>query len=131
MPINLDHRGYHYNIQGLRALCVISVLIFHINKNWLPGGFIGVDLFFIISGYIVTSVIIRAQEKGQYSIRHFYLNRLKRIVPAYIVMLAFTALIMGILLTPNDFTFFKESLKKALLFQSNIYFSTFGNFLWD
>ncbi|PJD96602.1 MAG: acyltransferase [Legionella sp.] len=121
-------REYHYDIQGLRALSVFSVLIFHINKNFLPGGFIGVDLFFIISGYIVTSVILRAKDKGQYSIKSFYLNRIKRIIPAYVIMLAVTTLIMGILLTPNDFMFFKASLKKALLFQSNSYFAHSGNY---
>ena len=119
---------YRQDIQGLRALSILSVFLFHIDKNLLPGGFIGVDLFFVISGYIVTSVIIKAKERNNFFIRDFYINRVKRIVPSYITMLSITAFVMAILLTPTDFQFFKDSIKYALLFNTNYYFANFGNY---
>ena len=119
---------YRPDIQGLRALAIISVFLFHINKKLLPGGFLGVDLFFVISGFIVTSIISNRLQKTSFSLKYFYLNRIKRIVPAYAVMLAITTCAMSILLIPSDFVFFKESLLHALIFKSNHYFSIFGDY---
>jgi peptidoglycan/LPS O-acetylase OafA/YrhL len=80
------------DIQGLRAIAVLAVFLFHINKSWLPGGFVGVDIFFVISGYLITSHMIK-NGVTRNSIVIFYLKRLKRIMPALLVMM----LVAGVL----------------------------------
>ena len=72
---------YRSDIDGLRALAVLSVVLFHIDPAWVPGGFIGVDIFFVISGFLITGIIVRGIENGQFSIKEFYRRRIKRIVP--------------------------------------------------
>lgn len=78
---------YRNDIQSFRALAVIVVIIFHFNKDWLPGGFIGVDVFFVISGYLISGIIIKQTDRGTFNYGSFMVNRIKRIVPAYFVML--------------------------------------------
>ncbi|WP_196588003.1 acyltransferase family protein [Aliivibrio fischeri] len=120
--------SYRADIQGLRALAVSSVIIFHFNKEWLPGGFIGVDIFLVISGFLITSIILNQKKQEAFSFRKFYLNRFIRIAPAYCALLMVVTIAMSILLTPQDFDFFYESLKHSLYFASNQYFSDFGNY---
>lgn len=120
--------SYREDIQGLRALAVLSVITFHVNKEWLPGGFIGVDIFLVISGFLITSIIIKQQEIKNFSFKHFFINRVKRIVPAYFVLLAVVTYCMAILLTPTDYKFFYDSLKSSIYFASNQYFSSFGDY---
>lgn len=116
------------DIQGLRAIAVMAVILFHTNKNWLPGGFVGVDVFLVISGFLITSIISRQQQSGRFKFSEFYLSRLKRIVPAYVALLAIVSGVMAVLLTPDDFRFFEKSLKAAAYFNSNQYFAGFGNY---
>ena len=111
------------DIQGLRAFAVLAVIIFHVNHDWLPGGFIGVDIFFVISGYLITGIVLAQKEKGTYSFLSFYSSRVRRIAPAYFFLLAGTAMVMAALLTPRDFDSFHDSLKSAAYFNSNNYFS--------
>lgn len=111
------------DIQGLRALAVLAVIVFHVNDNWLPGGFIGVDIFFVISGYLITGILLRQKAQGGFSFPSFYASRLLRIVPVYFLVLAFATAAMAILFIPRDFDSFYESLKSAVLFNSNNYFS--------
>lgn len=117
-PLRLD-------IQGLRAIAVLAVIIFHINKEWLPSGFIGVDIFFVISGFIVSSIILNNKN---FNFINFYRKRINRIVPAYLLLLSTCAVISTILLTHHDLKYFLESLKYSLYFYSNNYFSTFGDY---
>ncbi|MFZ6045139.1 acyltransferase family protein [Pseudomonas sp. CR3202] len=116
------------DVQGLRAIAVLAVIIFHANKAWLPGGFIGVDIFLVISGFLITSIILRQREQGRFSVKDFYLGRFRRIVPAYLVLLVAVTAVMAALLTPTDFKFFKKSLNAALYFNSNHYFAGFGDY---
>lgn len=118
--------GLRLDIQGLRALAVLAVILFHINAEWLPGGFTGVDVFFVISGFIVSRVILQMGEG--FSWKDFFVGRIRRIVPAYAVMLAGVALVGGLLLTPNDFTLFEKSLTSALAFVSNQHFANAGGY---
>lgn len=111
------------DIQGMRAIAVLSVIVYHIDKEWLPGGFAGVDMFFVISGYLITSLILSRRAVGHFSFAEFYYGRVRRIVPAYLVMLAFTSLFAAILFTPNDFLTFRKSLEAALVFSSNHHFA--------
>lgn len=116
------------DIQGVRALAVLSVIIFHVDKDWMPGGFVGVDIFLVVSGFLITSIILGKKERGGFSYIQFYTSRVKRIVPAYVLFLSVVAIIMATLLTPQDFKFFYESLKSALMFDSNRYFAEFGDY---
>ena len=87
------------DIQILRAISVLAVIVFHLEERWLPGGFLGVDVFFVISGFLITGIIIRALNSGIFSIRGFYLRRIKRLFPALAVMLLVT-LVLGIVALP-------------------------------
>ncbi|TRO14222.1 acyltransferase [Ectopseudomonas mendocina] len=122
------HTAFRQDIQGLRAIAVLAVILFHVNNTWLPGGFIGVDVFFVISGYLITSIITRQRRTGNFHFLSFYKSRIKRIVPAYLFLLALVASAMVILLTPTDFAFFWKSLRSALYFSSNYYFADFGDY---
>lgn len=92
----------------------------------MPAGFIGVDIFFVISGYIISNILL--EEGKSLNWRRFYWARVKRIVPAYVVMLSIVCAASALLLTPVDFAFFKSSLRSALLFVSNRYYSGFGDY---
>ena len=81
------HAKYRPDIDGLRAIAVISVVIFHAFPNLIPGGFIGVDIFFVISGYLISTIIMGSLEKGSFSLLDFYDRRIRRIFPALIVVM--------------------------------------------
>lgn len=115
--------GKRDDIQGLRALAVLAVIVFHVNHNWLPGGFVGVDIFFVVSGYLITGIVTRQKAMGTFNVVDFYKSRVRRIVPAYLCLLAMVAIVMAALLTPRDFHSFFASLKSALYFNSNNYFN--------
>ncbi|NBU19515.1 MAG: acyltransferase, partial [Betaproteobacteria bacterium] len=85
------HTYNHYrpDIDGLRAIAVLSVVIFHAFPEYLGGGFIGVDVFFVISGFLITSLILREQKEDRFSLRHFYARRIRRIFPALSLVLGF------------------------------------------
>lgn len=84
---------YRADIDGLRAVAVLAVLVFHAQPSWLPGGFIGVDIFFVISGYLISSIIFRELAAGRFTLRRFYERRIRRIFPALaLVLLAALAL---------------------------------------
>jgi len=85
---------YRPDIDGLRALAVSSVVLFHAFPVLMPGGFIGVDVFFVISGYLITSIILERLEAQRFSFAEFYARRVLRIFPALIIMLV-TCLIVG------------------------------------
>ncbi|WP_435927062.1 acyltransferase family protein [Dryocola sp. BD613] len=123
---------YRPDVQGLRAIAVLAVIVFHYNPAWLPGGFVGVDIFFVLSGFLITSILIDKKQKADYqllnAIQYFYLSRIKRIFPAYFFMLVFIGVFTAIVFLPSDFTEFLVGLKKAIWFNSNSYFSTFGDY---
>ncbi|MDO4411165.1 MAG: acyltransferase [Akkermansia sp.] len=85
---------YYPHIDGLRTFAVLSVLFFHVFPEWCSGGFIGVDVFFVISGYLITKGLYKDLERGTYSISNFYVRRIRRIFPAYAGMILFSV-IMG------------------------------------
>ena len=83
-----DH--YRPDIDGLRAIAVSAVVIHHAFPEWFPGGFIGVDIFFVISGYLISSIILDNLARNRFSFADFYARRVKRIFPALFLVLAFT-----------------------------------------
>lgn len=114
------------DVQGLRGLAVLGVILFHFNAAWLPGGFVGVDVFFVISGFIITNLILNGQKK--FSWREFYWGRARRIIPAYLTTLIVATLVAAVLFVPSDFGYYWQSLKSALRFTSNSYFADFGDY---
>ncbi|NDA38949.1 MAG: acyltransferase, partial [Actinobacteria bacterium] len=88
---------YIQSVDGLRAVAVIAVLFYHLGIDWIPGGFLGVDLFFVISGYVITGLILDSIERsGGLDLRAFYLSRIRRLVPALIAMVVFTTIYIGV-----------------------------------
>lgn len=114
---------YRADIDGLRTIAVLSVLLFHIDYTWVPGGYTGVDIFFVISGFLITRIIARDIEKGAFSLRWFYVRRIRRILPVFYTVTVVTMLAGLILLLPADLHAFLSSVRHAVLFAANIYFS--------
>lgn len=119
---------FRNDIQGLRALAVLLVFIFHLSASWMPGGFIGVDIFFVISGYLVSSILLHKIGKGSFSIISFYESRIKRIAPAYYFLLLFTALGATFIFLNTDIYTFRKSLVWSMIFNSNNHFATLDNY---
>jgi peptidoglycan/LPS O-acetylase OafA/YrhL len=116
------HAKYRPDIDGLRAVAILPVLFYHLGTRLAPGGFVGVDVFFVISGYLITSLISAEMHQGTYSITNFYVRRARRIFPALFFMCAVTALFVLLFCLPSDAKRFSSALAAATLFGSNIYF---------
>ncbi|MBY5980819.1 acyltransferase family protein [Ferrimonas balearica] len=108
------------DINGLRAVAVLVVVIFHFDPAWMPGGFAGVDVFFVISGFLMTGIIFRGLEQGNFSLWAFYRARARRIVPALVLVCAFLALFGYLYLPPFDYRTLLDHIAASLLFVSNI-----------
>ncbi len=115
------HR-YRPDVDGLRAIAVVAVMLFHYHVPGFRGGFIGVDIFFVISGYLITGLVTQEMREDRFSILRFYERRVRRIFPALFVMLAAASLVGALLLFPADFKRFGRSLLATALFASNIEF---------
>jgi peptidoglycan/LPS O-acetylase OafA/YrhL len=114
---------YRDDIDGLRALAVLSVILFHFNKDWLPGGFLGVDIFFVISGFLITSIILNEVQSQNFSFQQFYLRRIKRIIPASLFFISLTLLASYLLFLPGDLDRATKSAMGSLVFAANLYFA--------
>lgn len=114
---------YRASLDGLRAVAVLSVIIFHINARYLQGGFLGVDIFFVISGYLITLLLAKDIAKtGRLNLIDFYRRRIQRIFPALLFMLVSTLLVGYLLLAPKDYTALSTSALWSLFSAANIYF---------
>lgn len=127
---------YRKELDGLRALAVIAVLFYHVNlvsfplfehsffvrQNLFRGGFLGVDVFFVLSGFLITAMIRSGMDNRTFSFRDFYIRRAKRIVPVLLVVLGVATLGAYLLLFPAEMVQFAQSLKSALWFGSNFFF---------
>ena len=122
--MSLDYRK---DIDGLRAISIIPVVLFHAGISIFSGGYVGVDIFFVISGYLITSIILSDIKKDRFSISSFYFRRFKRIFPGLFPVLFITLISTYILFTPYDFKSFGKSLTGASLFVSNIVFWADGD----
>jgi peptidoglycan/LPS O-acetylase OafA/YrhL len=114
--------AYRADIDGLRALAVLSVVAFHINESLVPGGFIGVDIFFVISGYLITSILHRDMSAVRFSFVEFYRRRILRIAPAYVAVTIVTLLAGRMLLLPEDMASLARSALWSAFSVPNIYF---------
>ena len=113
---------YRPEIDGLRALAVIPVILFHAGFGLFSGGFVGVDVFFVISGYLITAILIEDIESKRFSILKFYERRARRILPMLFFVLAVCIPFAWIWMLPNELKNFSQSLIAVNLFVSNIYF---------
>ncbi|TCR01056.1 acyltransferase family protein [Neorhizobium sp. JUb45] len=116
---NIRYRGH---IDGLRAIAVMGVVLFHFGANWLPGGFVGVDVFFVISGFLISRSIFKDAEAGTFSYMDFYERRARRILPALFVVTALTSATAYIVLYPSELVDYSKSVIASLLFSGNIFF---------
>ncbi|MEO1494517.1 MAG: acyltransferase family protein [Pseudomonadota bacterium] len=110
---------YRRDIDGLRAIAVLAVVLYHAGAPWLPGGFLGVDVFFVISGYLITGLIIDRVREGTFSFVDFYERRARRLLPALFAVLAFTTAMALWLLFPLELKELNFHLRGAILFASN------------
>ena len=114
--------GHRPEIDGLRALAVLPVILFHADFAIFSGGFVGVDVFFVLSGYLITRLIINEIDLQTFSIADFYERRARRILPALFFMMACCIPIAWILLLPSDLVDFSQSLAANPLFVANFLF---------
>jgi len=115
----MQHRQ---DIDGLRAVSVIPVIFFHAGLQWFKGGFVGVDVFFVISGYLITGIIWSELQAGTFSIASFYERRARRILPALFLVMFACLPAAWLLMTPQDLRSFSQSLIAVPVFSSNILF---------
>jgi len=120
--------NYRSEIDGLRALAVLAVIFFHAGFESFSGGFVGVDIFFVISGYLITAIILADIEQGKFSIFKFYERRARRILPALFVVMLACIPFAWLLLSPSDLTSFSKTLSTVPLFISNFFFWSEGGY---
>ena len=124
--------SYRREIDGLRALAVVPVIFFHAGFRAFSGGFVGVDVFFVISGHLITSLILAESALGTFSLAGFYERRARRILPALFVVMAVCIPVSWFLLLPSDMKAFSESLVAVSVFASNVlFYSESGYFAAD
>jgi len=125
---------YIHSVDGLRAVAVLAVLLYHLGIDWIPGGFLGVDLFFVISGYVITGLILDSIERsGTLDLRAFYLSRIRRLLPALVAMIIFTLLFIGVYAPETVRRFVSDigyvlsgSMNWALVARQQDYFESIG-----
>ncbi|MFL5237826.1 MAG: acyltransferase family protein, partial [Rhizomicrobium sp.] len=114
--------SYRPDIDSLRALAVAAVVLFHYRVPGFSGGFVGVDVFFVISGYLITGLILKEMGEGRFSLRQFYERRIRRIFPALFAMLAMATIVAALFFFPSSFAWFGKSLLATAFFASNFEF---------
>lgn len=119
---------YRAEIDGLRAVAVLPVIFFHAGFSLFSGGYVGVDIFFVISGYLITSIIFDEINSGKFSIIQFYERRARRILPALFFILFVTTALGWLWLLPNEYRQYSESLIGVVSFTSNIFFYVTGGY---
>jgi peptidoglycan/LPS O-acetylase OafA/YrhL len=127
----MQKKSYRRDIDGLRALAVLGVIFYHseilINKVLIfSGGFLGVDIFFVISGYLITSIIYKENKIKKFSLINFYIRRIRRLLPALLVVLFVSLIFSYFLFLPVEFKSYLDSIISSLFFYSNFYFHYSG-----
>lgn len=131
IPLGVMHAAsdtYRPEIDGLRAVAVVPVIFFHMGVAGFGGGYVGVDIFFVISGFLITKILHRNILLGNFSILGFYQNRIRRIFPALISMLTFSLVVATFVLMPRDLKDYGQSLVASASSFSNVYFFAKANY---
>ena len=118
--MTIAHANYRPDIDGLRAFAVISVVVFHAFPSLLPGGFVGVDIFFVISGFLISGIIFESLNQGRFGFLNFYAKRITRIFPALIVVLCTTFALAWFVLFDDELDQLGKHLSRAAAFLSNL-----------
>lgn len=130
--MNKIHQTYRADVDGLRAVAILPVVMFHIGFPGFFGGFVGVDVFFVISGYLITGIIVREMREGSFSIADFYRRRVLRIFPALFAMLAAVSVLAPMVMLPGELLRYGKSVVSTTLFYSNmLFYSESGYFAPD
>ena len=111
---------YRSDIDGLRAVAVLAVVVYHAFPKRLPGGFAGVDIFFVISGYLISGLLYKGQAEGTFSFVEFYTRRIKRLFPALIATLALVMAYGWLILLPNEFLSVAKHVAGSTVFGQNV-----------
>ena len=121
---------YRPEVDGLRAVAVMSVLLFHAGFTAFSGGFVGVDVFFVISGYLITTIILGELEKGTFSLANFYERRFRRILPALYLVMAVTLVVGWFTLLPDEYKNLGQSVVATTLYANNMLLGLTSGY-WD
>jgi peptidoglycan/LPS O-acetylase OafA/YrhL len=113
--------SYRPEIDGLRAVAVIPVVLYHLSPEWIPGGFMGVDVFFVISGFLITSIVLRESAAGAFRLANFWMRRVRRLFPALAVLLLATLLLGYFILYEAEWRALGSQLTAVLLLTGNIH----------
>ncbi|HEY0437933.1 MAG TPA: acyltransferase family protein [Phenylobacterium sp.] len=122
--------GHRRDIDGLRAVAVLAIVAYHAFPAWVPGGFIGVDVFFVISGFLITRILAGERDEGRFSFTRFYLRRARRIVPAYVAVTLAVSLIAAWVMLPLWLLRYGGSLIASSLFLTNMWFTQGFGYFW-
>ena len=122
---NLSRISYRSDINGLRAVAVLAVVLYHAEIEYFNGGWIGVDVFFVISGFLISNIIISELNENKFSFKKFYLRRVRRILPALFSTVLLSLPLSYLLLTPKAMLEFSRSITSSLLFLFKLLFSEF------
>ena len=114
--------AYRRDIDGLRAIAVLAVVLFHAGFASVRGGYVGVDVFFVISGFLITGIMLREFQTDSFSIARFYERRVRRIFPALVVTIVLTLAVGAALLSPEKFANLGRSTLAVAVFASNMFF---------
>ena len=115
--------SFRNDINGLRAVAVVGVVLYHLDIKYFGGGYLGVDIFFVISGYLISNIIFSELNQGKFSLKNFYIRRVRRILPALLSTILITIPFAYFLLLPKQTLEYLSSIIYTLFFLSNVYFS--------
>lgn len=118
----MKQNNFRYDINGLRAYAVMLVVLFHFNVTGFESGFVGVDIFFVISGFLMTKIILEKTSANQFSILNFLLARSIRILPALLLVTVAVSLLGWVILNPEDYKKYGFYALSSVAFLSNIYY---------
>ena len=124
-PYRAGHAPYRADVDGLRAVAVVAVLLYHLNNEWLPGGALGVDVFFVISGYVVAgSLLSNPRDSARDYLLAFYARRVRRLAPALLLMVVVASVCIAVLIPASLQDEYLYSAQMGLVGLSNNYFAT-------
>lgn len=127
-----NHAGFVYRpeIDGLRAIAVMLVVLFHLKLPGFDGGFVGVDVFFVISGFLITGIILSDLGSGKFSLADFYIKRVARLIPALLATLSVTLILSAFIMTPEDLVYTAKQAMSAVFSFSNVFYWSEAGY-WD